>query len=132
LCWKKGGWTLPKIFDQFHVTIPVKAKIRFADLLKNQCAPIFLETLSDKYIVFYSHLNFPFELHGKTLTYLFDFTFFGEPFLIRGHLEEMIADGVIKKYEARLLASEYERTRLYYLLNNYALLLKKLKNKKER
>lgn len=122
---------MPKIFNQFHVDIPVKGKIRFADLLKNQSAPIFVETLSDKYIVFYSHLNFPFELQGKAVTYLFDFSFFGESFLIRGHLEEVIADGVMKKYEACFVLSEYERTRLYYLLNHYALILRNLANKKK-
>ncbi|WP_121616853.1 hypothetical protein [Virgibacillus halodenitrificans] len=111
--------------NQFHVNFPVKGTIHFMEYFKGKNAPIFIECLSDTYIVFYSHLALPMEYKSKKVNFLYDFVFLNEVFKMKGQLIRSNNLGEIYQYEGKFINNDYERSRLFSVLNKYSIFLYK-------
>lgn len=123
---------MPKLYGQFHVDFPINSKIRFATLLDGKDSPIFIESLSDSYVHFHSFLDLPIEFKGEQVIYLFDISFLGEQFQLKGKLEEVLEDGFVKKYEASFIVTQQERSEIYRLLNQFQIIMRGIaKNRKK-
>lgn len=94
---------------------------------------IFIESLSDRSIVFYSTLKLPLEYKGKKVVYMYDFEFLNDKFKMRGHIVRSKEVGNFYQYEGKFINNDYERSRLFTLLNKYSIFLYKTakENKKE-
>lgn len=116
---------------QFHVNFPVKGTIYFTEYFEGKSAPIFIESLSDRYIVFYSHLLLPNEYKEKKVQYMYDFGFLNDVFKMKGQIVRSKEVGGLYQYEGKFLNNDYERSRLYTLLNKYSIFLYKQSKEKK-
>lgn len=108
---------------EFHVKFPIRGTIYFNEHFKGKTAPFFIDCLSDRYIVFYSHLGLPKEYQDKLVEYIFDFTFLDSHFKLKGHLLRSDDLGGIYMYEGKFIDHNYDRSRLFSLLNKYSIFL---------
>lgn len=119
--------------NQFHVNFPVKGTIYFTEHLEGKNAPIFIESLSDRYIVFYSHLALPLEYKEEKVDYMYDFGFLNDVFKMKGQIIRSKEFGELYRYEGKFVNNDYERSRLFTLLNKYSIFLhKQSKESKEK
>jgi hypothetical protein len=110
---------------EFHVKFPVRGTIYFTDFFKGKNAPIFIESLSDRYIVFYSHLKLPTEYKNQQVKYVYEFTFLHDCFKMQGYIIRSKDLGKLYQYEGKFINNDYERSRLFSLLNKYSIFLHK-------
>lgn len=119
---------------QFHVSFPVQGTISFVGLFDGKNAPIFVESLSDQYVVFYTHLGLPTKHNDELVQYLYRIQFLYDEFVIEGVLLREISDknAKMKKFEGKFSIDEEQRSRLFRLLNQYSIMVHKLKNESQK
>lgn len=114
---------------QFHVKIPLTASIRFKEHLIGKEAPIFIESISDQFLVFNTHLPLPIVKDDESIVYIFNLLILDEAFEIEGVLLRAfpLNTNALHKFEAKFNISEKDRSRLFKLLNRYSIMVHKLK-----
>lgn len=113
---------------QFHVKSPIIAFIQFVNQFNNKSTPIFIESISDQFVVFHSHLKLPITHQNEQVPYEFTVEILEKKFTILGVLLRNLTteNATIHKFEAKFDISESERSRLFKLLSRYNISIHKL------
>ncbi|MEX3623576.1 hypothetical protein [Viridibacillus arvi] len=123
---------MPQQFHQFQVKFPIQGTISFVGRFNEKKAPIFIESLGDQSVVFYSHLELPIKHKNETVQYLYKISFLYEEFDIEGVILRNLTYGKanIQKFEGKFNIKEEQRSQLFKALNQYSIMLNKLKKQK--
>lgn len=114
---------------EFHVKTSITANISFVGKLKGKTAPIFVESISNQYLVFYTHLKLPIKYRNEFVPYEFIITILDNVFHMKGILlrELSASNSSIYKFEVKFQNTPEQRSNLFSILNRYNILVHKLK-----
>lgn len=114
---------------EFHVKTSITANISFVGKLEGKTAPIFVESISNQYLVFYTHLKLPIKYRNEFVPYEFIITILDNVFHMKGILlrELSASNSSIYKFEVKFQNTPEQRSNLFRILNRYNILVHKLK-----